>query len=287
MTDEGGDDAGSDGTGNGLGRRTAIGTLLGVAAGGVAGVAVGRSSAEGAGSDDGDETPDASEIRVTPEGELVAEDVQGALTAIIGRTSATIRLDDLRVAYEIVDDFPPTADRIGSQGWTAVTDGGGTVEPTNTPGGIVALAAGSGRAALHLGTRLGLGTPVFTLEWRARVLEGTAAVLGAPSDLDGGLEEALGYFFTIGADDGTWSCGCGAASGRTIEDTEVPVDEQFHRFRITCDGDLTARFAIDDQVVAEITTDLPGTEDRYGFGVAALSGTMEVDWAYQRTELAR
>ena len=283
MSSEGDDDPGT-----GLGRRTAIGALLGVAAGGVAGVAVGRQTAEGSEGGDGlgaARGPDARG-RVTRR-ELVAEDVQGALTDIVGRTSALARLDDLRVAYEIVDDFPPAADRIGAQGWTTVTDGGGTVEATDGPAGIVTLDAGAGRAAIHLGSGNGRGKPVLTLEWRARTDPGAAVVLGAPAGLDGALDEPTGFFFTIAAGDDTWSRGCGNAAGRTVEATEVAVDDAFHRFRITCDGDNTARFWIDDQAVGEVTTDLPTDDDRYGFGAAVLGGSLEVDWAYLRSELPR
>ncbi len=47
---------------------------------------------------------------MAPEGELIADDVQAALVDVYGRTSALARLEDLRVAYELVDDFAPSAD---------------------------------------------------------------------------------------------------------------------------------------------------------------------------------
>ncbi len=130
---------------------------------------------------------DASAVAVAPEGELIADDVQTALVDVYDRTSALARLHDLMVAYELVDDFPPSAagDRVGSLGWESVTQGAGATVEGAAPleGGIVRLSTGStagGRAAIHLGLDQHSGAPVFTMQWRLRLEALPRPPRGAP-----------------------------------------------------------------------------------------------------------
>ena len=157
----------------GVGRRALIGGALGVAAAGFVGYEAGASSA---GNDDATASAtEASAVRVAPTGELRADDVQSALSAVYDRTSALARLQDLQVAHELVDDFPlrPGAGAIGSLDWaTEVSGPGASVAAAPLEGGIVRLSTGTsagGRAGIHLGLDQHQAGPLFTMEWRAKI----------------------------------------------------------------------------------------------------------------------
>ncbi len=293
----------SDRTGTRVRRRALLGGVVGAAAAGVVGYRVGTASADDGGSD---ATPpaDAASVAVDPTGELVAEDVQSALVDVYERTTATVRLTDLKVALELVDDFAPTANPApGKLGWftEAAGPGAGLVQQP-TEGGVVQLStgtAGGGRSAIHLGLDQHTGAPVFTMSWRVRVdrAEGSdvTVAFGAVAAIDDptGVGPATGMWFAYdpGASD-TWWCRC-AADGKVTEvDTGRPVNSQPHRFTITSDGAGLVRFWYDDAEVASISDTVPGDEDHYGQGLVIASGgvdvgVVDVDWFYLRRELPR
>jgi hypothetical protein len=75
-------------------------------------------------------------------------------------------------------------------------------------------------------------------------------------------------------------------------DSKRSVNDVYHRFTITSDGDGLARFVLDDAEVAAIGTD-PEEVDRYGQGLALSKSTggatvaVALDWFYLRRELPR
>lgn len=301
MTDGDGHEPGEARPQRGVGRRAVLGGALTAAAAGIVGYEVGGA---GATSPDGSE---ASAVSVSPEGELIADDVQAALVDVYGRTSALARLEDLRVAYELVDDFPPGVGRVGSLSWATATSGAGaTVTPgAHVEGGVTRLLTGrtaAGRAGIHLGLAEHTGTPVFTMQWALR-LEATPdpdqaglVVFGALSSLTADLTgPAIGpaLVWVHDPDIGpNWICRA-IQSGKVVDvDSKRAVDDKAHRFSITSDGDVLARFSFDDDEVASIPTDLEET-GRYGQGavVAKTAGSeplaVAVDWFYLRRELPR
>ena len=71
-------------------------------------------------------------------------------------------------------------------------------------------------------------------------------------------EPTTGFYFRYTAADGTsWQAVCANGGPRTVVNTNVVADVDFHRFRITSDGGGVARFYIDDVQVAVITSSLP------------------------------
>lgn len=290
-------------------RRALLGGLLGAAAaGGVAGVVATELRKEDpkaapANVDLGDAP--ASEIRVEPTGELVADHVQAALVDVYRRTSALAQLDDLRVAHEVVDDFPLGDGRVGTLSWLvdSAGTGAGAADIGKLEGGVVGLATGgspTGRVGLNLGLDHHAGQQIFTMEWRVRVDQATSGsgriCFGAVSDVDGSGDTGLpdrGFYFLLDGDAKNWSCACAGGGGRTRVDTKVPVDGAFHRFRITCDGGGMVRFSIDDRKPVSISDDLPGEKDTYGQGISLVQGNgrvpavVAVDWYYLRRELPR
>jgi hypothetical protein len=234
--------------------------------------------------------------------------VQAALVDVYGRTSALARLEDLRVAYELVDDFPPTAgDRVGTLGWTPVTSGAGAAVVPSAPleGGVVRLVTGTtptGRAGVHLGLGEHTGAPVFTMEWRLRLetrpdpAQTGVLAFGALSSLTADpsgpeIGPALVWVHdpAVGPN---WICRV-IQGGKAVDvDSKRGVNELDHRFGITSDGDGLARFTFDGAEVASIATD-PKETGRYGQGVVLAKTTgstalaAAVDWFYLRRELPR
>ncbi len=155
-------------------------------------------------------------------------------------------------------------------------------------GGVVAVDAAGGRAGLHLGLTSQTGLAVFTMEWRVRVDRPGRIVVGAVSAIDGSGDGGLpphGVYFTRDGD-AAWSVVASAAAGRTVEETSLTPDGEFHRLRITCDGDGIVRFSVDDEQVASLSDDLP-REDAYGPGLSVEQGMVAVDWYFCRREMPR
>lgn len=292
----------------GVPRRALLGGALTAAAAGIVGYEVGAAGASGDDDGGGGSTgaADAREVAVVPEGELVADDVQAALVDVYGRTSALARLEDLRVAYELVDDFPPVADRVGALGWTTATSGAGaSVEQAAVEGGVVQLSTGTsatGRAAIHLGLGEHVAAPVFTMQWRLAMAAvpdpaqptvlafgALASVTADPATADVGPAMLFVHDPAVGPN---WICRV-VQEGKAVDvDSKRGVNQVPHRFTITSDGDGLARFAFDGDEVGSIPVDKTGTE-RYGQGlVLAKTGgtdavTVAVDWFYLRRELPR
>ncbi|MBX3286386.1 MAG: hypothetical protein KF703_13645, partial [Actinobacteria bacterium] len=240
---------------------------------------------------------------------LVADDVQAALVDVYGRTSALARVEDLRVAYELVDDFPPSAGtgRVGALGWTPVASGAGAAVEPDAPleGGVVRLVTGTtatGRAGLHLGLDQHEGAPVFTMQWRLRHTatvdpdEPSALVFGALASIDADptgpeVGPAVAWVHDP-ARSPKWICRVVVDGEVTDVDSKRVVDDRFHRFTIASDGDGLARFTFDDAEVASVPVDKEGRA-RYGQGIvlAKTAGTsprtVELDWFYLRRELPR
>lgn len=296
----------------GVPRRAVLGGALGAAAAGIVGYEVGSAGASS--TDDADRTAktppdDASAVAVVPKGEMIADDVQAALVDVYERTSALARLDDLRVAYELVDDFPPSAGggRVGSLGWTTTTAGTGSKVETGAPveGGVVRVATGPGpgsRAGLHLGLTEHTGAPVFTMQWRLRLeaapdrAQGATLAFGALTSVtddpaEAGAGPALLWVHDLAASP-NWLCRV-IQRGKVVEvDSKRSVNDVYHRFTITSDGDGLARFVLDDAEVGAIATD-PEEVGRYGQGLVLSRSTegvpvaVALDWFYLRRELPR
>lgn len=299
------DDEGDRAQPSGVGRRALIGGAIGAAAAGIVGYEVGAASADDGGT--AAAATEASAVRVEPTGELLADDVQGALTDVYDRTSALARLHDLQVAHELLDDFGRRAgsDGIGALDWAAVTAGAGAAATSlAAEGGVVQLTTGTtatGRAAIHLGLDQHEGAPVFTMEWRARVDQLATAgqefsfALGAMASVDDSPSAGGPGMWVVydAARSGTWWCRCADGKGVTEVDTKRKANALFRRFTITSDGTGLVRFAFDDEPVASIGKNVPAASDRYGQAavIAKAAGTTaatsSIDWFYLRRELPR
>jgi hypothetical protein len=291
---------------------------LGAVAGGVAGGVVGSRSGEG---DAGDATtgtdvadppkaaPDSPPITLEQPIETTTTELRPREEPDADPRSPLHRLYDLRVAHEVVDDFPDgdaTGDRLGTAGWATVLGGreAATASATEVEGGVVHVSTGTsatGRAGLHLGLTSQSGFPVFTMQWRLAFRRPLGredlggVVFGSVDRVDsGGTAPAVGIYFLHRLDlTDTWLCGCSGAGGRTLVDTGVPVKGIYRRFEITADGSNLARFSIDDVRVATIDTSIPTAEDRYGSGLEVFKSKgnrpfeVDLDWFYLRRELPR
>jgi hypothetical protein len=289
-------------------RRALLGGVVGAAAAGVVGYGVGAASAQDGDSSDAGRPPaDAASVAVEPTGELVAEDVQTALVDVFERTGATAGLTDLKVAYQLVDDFAPTAaDHPGQLGWftEASGPGAGVVAAPPQEGGVIRLSTGTSggsRAGIHLGLDQQVGSPVFTMGWRIRIDKAddadAAIAFGALASIDsavgGGPGPGMWFVYDPAEKGSTWWCRCAAGGEVTEVDTGRDANSQAHRFAITSDGAGLIRFWYDDAEVAAISDTVPGEDDRYGQGLViasrsqATNAVADIDWFYLRRELPR
>lgn len=252
--------------------------------------------------------PDSPPIQVEPPSDSTTREMRSTDPAPFDPTSALNGLHDLRVATQVIDDFPDASagGRVGSAGWAVVPggEGAGVAPSGGQEGGVVRFSTGSaatGRVGLHLGLDRMRGLPVFTMEWRVawRPLEDDApsagAVFGFLDAVDrGGTAPAVGIYFLYRPDlADNWLCACAGSEGRTVVDTAVPVVGGFQRFQITSDGTSLCRFYVDDRRVGSIDTGLPTEDDRYGTGIEVfkIAGDkpqkVDLDWFFLRRELVR
>lgn len=289
----------------GIGRRGLVGGVIGAVAVGAVGVGVLATR------DDDDEPPDPPPAAPDDPPARVgvatlSSTVERRRTTSLEPGSPLARLDELRSASELVDDFGLlVGDPPAPAGWQLTAEGAGAGSVRrDIDGGVLRLTTGTaptGRVGLRVAGAGGLaGVRSFTFEWRVSVApagDGGAGglVVGyVDSVTTGGTMPAVGYWFAHRSDlSATWLCATAGAGGRTLVDSGVPVDGAFHRLTATCDGGTVVRFAIDDVHVALISTTLPAPEDRYVFGAELFSSagtvplTADLDWAYVRRELVR
>lgn len=254
----------------------------------------------------------ASDISVTPVGEITATDVQAALEDLDHRTRIDRFLEDREVGFDIKEEFLgggsyPAGGWIGQSGWSipaAIT----AFAPPNiqiAQGAFGVVAIGTLREAewnnINLGVASFTGTPVLHLKFRARVpvlnsgSHQSAFFLGLHSDLAGAEPDNGLYFRCTGADGPDWVAVVANGGSRTALGTAVaPVAATFQWFEILSDGAGVIRFYIDGALVQSITTDLPAGPNRYGpaFTVVRTLGSnkfrnIQVDTYDLRVEGAR
>jgi hypothetical protein len=295
--------AAKDAAGTAVGRRT---LLVGAAAsaGAVAAAGVSPAGAGGAVADaaaasaaaiprsafGGGGAVAASDVSVVPAGEIIDTDAQAVLEALDRRLSKVNVVDDLQVAMTLVDDFmgnTTTSGTIGQLGWAVPLGTSGTAAAgllTNDPGTFLigTGTATDGWHSINLGNTNLKSAPVLMCEWRFRVSNhndgsNTASYwFGLHDHLKAG-EPSTGFYVRYSAADGpNWQAVCANGGSRTVVDTGVAVNIVFHRFRITSDGGGIARFYIDSNLVATITTNLP-SGNRYSpcVGIRKTGGTTE------------
>jgi hypothetical protein len=232
----------------------------------------------------------ASDVSVVPVGEIIDTDAQAVLEALDRRLSKVNVIDDLQVAMTLVDDFMGNTagnGKIGELGWAVPLSVTGTVAVgvvTNDPGLLLigTGASATGWHCINLGNNNLRGAPVLMCEWRFRVNnpnDGTNKAsywIGLHND-NTGAEPSTGFYFRHTAADGaSWRAVCANGGAHTVVNTGVAVNTAFHRFRLTSDGGGIARFYIDSELVATISTNLPAT-NRYApcASIRKTSGTAE------------
>jgi hypothetical protein len=249
----------------------------------------------------------ASDVSVVPVGEIIDIDAQSVLAALDRRTSKMNLIDDMQVAMTLVDDFmgnTATSGTIGQLGWALPPTGTGTAAVgviVNEPG-IITIGTGTTSTGWHnmnLGNSNMLGPASLLCEWRHRISAintGTDACsvwFGLHNNLAGAEPNTGFYFRSTAADGANWQAVCANAGTRSVVDTGVPVDTAFHRFRFSFDGVGIARFYIDGNPVATITTNFPSANGRFSpvLSVRKTAGTVArgvlVDYFALRFEHAR
>jgi hypothetical protein len=216
------------------------------------------------------DTIPASQVTVVPTGEITKTDAQAALEEMDGRLSKVQIFQDLQVAMTLVDDFmgnTATSGTIGQLGWALPSGATGTAAAVvgSCPGIFVVGTGGtsSGWHGINLGSNNLIGAPLFMCEWRSKItdLNNGSDQFSCWFGLHNGStasEPTTGFYFRYTAADGTsWQAVCANGGPRTVVNTNVVADVDFHRFRITSDGGGVARFYIDDVQVAVITSSLP------------------------------
>jgi hypothetical protein len=215
--------------------------------------------------------PTASEVSVGAAGEVVEADVQAQLETFDRATAKNERIDDLQIATTLVDDFvsgTSQTGKIGKLGWTSdVTNDGQVTRGTgySEPGVMVLDTGANGAAMLRLGTGTLAGSPLFVCDMRVKLVDlnqpGEAQATCCIGLYNGvaGQQPGTGFFFRY-AGLGHWEAVCvyaGAASPPAVLD-RVAVDNEFHRFRITCDGGEwgsgIVRFYIDPPAQPQVST---------------------------------
>jgi hypothetical protein len=214
----------------------------------------------------------ASDVSVLPAGEIIDTDAQAVFEALDRRLSKASLIDDLQVAVTLVDDFMGGAAataKVGELGWSLGFGATGTAvsNVVASQPGLITLGTGTsstGWQMISLGNANLRGSRVFMCEWRLRVNNPTMGAnafscwVGLHNNVGGG-EPTTGIYFQYTPSGVNWQAVCAENGSRTVADTGVPANGDFHRFRFTGDGAGTARFYIDSVVVATITSTLPTT----------------------------
>lgn len=249
----------------------------------------------------------ASEIDVTPDGEMSATDVQAALVDLYGRTALDRALDDAYAAVTIVEQFPDvggaSAGRHGVHGWNVQVNGTGAdvLQATVTPAPALAAFIGggrflvtgtttSGRAALNLQGLAHVSSAAvpspFWMEWYAGIpvlADGTdsfRAILGLVASVTA-PPSGTGVWFEHVNGQANWRL---KADTEDI-DTGVPVTAAtMHRFRLVSDGGGSIYGYIDGTEVGQLAqADLSsGVAGQPGMGVFKTAGTANRWLAVQR-----
>jgi hypothetical protein len=221
------------------------------------------------------DTIPASQVTYVPTGEIQKTNVQDVLGVMDLRLSKVQLFEDLQVAMTLVDDFmgnTATTGTIGSLGWALAAGGTGTAAPAagaNEPG-IFVVGTGttsSGWHGINLGSNSLFGSPVMMCEWRIKLTNVSTATdkyscwFGLHNATTA-VEPTTGFYFRYTPDDPHWFVACADGGTPNAVATTVLVDTNFHRFRITADGNGVARFYIDDAQVGLITSSVPST-NRY------------------------
>jgi len=211
---------------------------------------------------------------VEPTGEITKTNAQEALAELDGRLSKVQMFEDLQVATTLVDDFmgnTATSGTIGQLGWALPSGATGTAfaaAGASEPGIFVigTGTASSGWHGINLGSNNLFGAPLFMCEWRVKLTH-----LNSPADqyscwfglhnATAALEPTSGFYFRYTPGDTHWFAACADGGAPNAAATDVVVDTNFHRFRITS-GAGVARFYIDDVQKAMLSSSLPSS-NRY------------------------
>lgn len=219
---------------------------------------------------------DASMIAAVATGELTENDVGGQLSQIAAILESRLQSGPEFLADYVVvwDDFLGeglTSGLIGSLGWTlSLTATGLVAVPAADLGapGVLTMQASAVADAASIGLNLYsiIGSPEFTLEWRAKVNNlnggGQESTYKWGTMDAGGLTPNNGHWFEYSAALGAnWVAKSRGAAGATTQtDTGVPVVADWTRLRIQSDGDGVVYFVIDDSVEATHSVGIPTTE---------------------------
>jgi hypothetical protein len=255
----------------------------------------------------------ASDISVSPAGEIIATDVQAALEDLDERTRIDRFLADREVGFDVREEFLgggsyPAGGWLGQNSWSIPTTITGTPPPTiqAVTGAFGVVAVGTTNngqwSNINLGAATALaGAPVLHLKIRARlsnlnnVGHQSSYFVGLHSDL-AGAEPLHGMYFRYSQAGGASWCAVVANGGvRSGPSTGVaPVAGTFQWLEILCDGAGVVRFYIDGALVQTISTNLPAGANRYGPSITAVRTfgsnglrTVQVDTFDLRVEGAR
>jgi hypothetical protein len=259
----------------------------------------------------------AAHIPATPSGQLIGDTVEEQLVELDSRLRTVSFIDELQSGSRIYDDFYGSnvvgtsgSPGIGLLGWNAAGSGTGaaiTSVADSATLGAVELTTGStatGWFHLNLKTTAFDGSPVFTIEWRAKL----GGPVSAPGELwlaSLGLTDIAaaglsgygtdGFMFNLPNADATWWIVTLDGGVVSEFDSGIVADyTNYHRYRIVCTGSAV-HFYIDGVQAANspIPTNLPDPTDTYGpqAWIEKETGTsprtMRCDWFAGWIEKAR
>jgi hypothetical protein len=238
--------------------------------------------------------PAANTIAVTPQGQQVGTEVQGAINNLDTRISTMLENgpDYLRSWCLLFDDFFGTASitstgtaatgQVGSLGWLATANNSGSVAvPASSiadcPGFVnlqTGTASAAGSASVVFEPNAMNGHPLFIMEWRilmnALIASGTEEY-----GLRFGLGDASmavacndGYYFEYSPGSANMRYLTAKAGVRTNTDSTFPMDIGWHRYRIVSDGGGTVTFTIDGLYPKAVSTNIPSTLEAFSPGAA-------------------
>jgi len=231
----------------------------------------------------------ATDISVTPAGEITATDVQAALQDLDHRTRVDRFLDDREVGFNLHEEFLgggsyPAGGWIGQCGWNIPVGISTTAPPSiqGVTGAFGVVMVGTMNLAQWSNINLGAGTslagaPVLHLKLRSRLSNlnnighRSSFYVGLHSDLSG-AEPLHGMYFRFSHVDGaSWMAVTANGGTRTAASTGVaPVANVFQWFEIVSDGAGVVRFYIDGALVQTIATNVPAGGNRYGPSITAV-----------------
>lgn len=194
-----------------------------------------------------------------------------------------------RFQFPIIEDWINNT-AVGALGWTSTTNTGGQTQGNRTEAGrqgIAALLTGgtnnnTGRAALSFNSSpMSFGDTEVRLEFAARMGNFSAAgseifsFIGFGDNINAGNTNTDGVYFIydeVAFGNSNWQIVTSNNNVRTIIDTLVPVDLDWHTFKIDyTDNSSEVKFLIDNILVGTISTNIPTAPNRAFSPMAKIS----------------